>query len=35
MTRREMLEEQFKTAKKQSSFLLYLKLVFRSYFERT
>ena len=30
---RELLEELFANAKKQNSFLLYLKLVIRSYFK--
>ena len=33
MTRREILEEKFEKAKKQNSFLLFLKLIFRSYFK--
>ncbi len=33
MTRRDFLEEKFKNAKKQNSFLLYLKVVFWSYFK--
>jgi len=34
MTRRDFLENQFKNAKKQSKFWLYLKVVFWSYFKK-